>query len=54
LNVEKAKGRIPGFAVAVTAPTFPDFLLPSTFPDLPFQAGEQNKEEIAEAATGEI
>ena len=44
LNVEKAKGRIPGFAAA--APALP----PPAFPDL---AGEQNKEE-ATAETGNI
>jgi len=48
LNIEKAKGRIPGFAAA--APTFPDFLLPPAFPGL---SGEQNKKEET-ADTGEI
>jgi hypothetical protein len=48
LNIEKAKGTIPGFAMA--APTFPDVLLPPAFPDL---SDEQNKKEET-AGTGEI
>jgi hypothetical protein len=48
LNIEKAKGRIPGFAAA--APTFPDCQLPRAFPDLTV---EQNKREESEE-TGEI
>jgi hypothetical protein len=48
LNIEKAKGKIPGFVAAFPAPVFPDFL-PPFFPD--FLPAEQNKEETAEAAT---
>lgn len=51
-TLKKAKGRIPGFAAAVSAPAFPDSL-PDAFPDLLYllPAEQNGKETIADATT---